>query len=101
MELDRGDTMAVEKWLRRGFATESGPSIQSIPPVTKISVSLRLFENEDRSGRHRFKKWPIRLKKWPIRLKGRIAGGSLKMLKNASRRGFTITHILTLGRYIS
>ena len=87
MELDRGDTMAVEKWRRRGFATESGPSIQSIPPVTKISVSLRLFENEGRSGRHRFKKRPIRLKKWPIRLKGRIAGGSLNMLKTLPGEG--------------
>ena len=33
--------------------------MRSTPPLTKISVSLRLFENEGRSGRHRFKKWPI------------------------------------------
>ena len=52
MELDRGDTMSVEKWRRRDFATESGLSMRSSPPLTKISVSLRLFENEGRSGRH-------------------------------------------------
>ena len=61
MELDRGETMEVEKRLRRGFATGSGLPMRSNPPLTKISVSLRLFENEGRSGRHRFKKWPIRL----------------------------------------
>ena len=33
--------------------------MRSIALLTKISVSLRLFENEGRSGRHRFKKWPI------------------------------------------
>ena len=50
MELDRGDTMSVEKWRRRGFATESGLLMRSIAPLTKISVSLRLVENEGRSG---------------------------------------------------
>ena len=51
MELDRGDTMSVEKWRRRDFATESGLLMRPTPPLTKISVSLRLFENEGRSGR--------------------------------------------------
>ena len=38
MELDRGDTMSVEKWRRQDSATESGLLMRSIAPLTKISV---------------------------------------------------------------